>query len=838
MLYKCFPLLIFLLISFNAYSQVENYSLELEPEGEVDLRVINELNQLQEFTLQFWVNPSEWNSQSAIYKRGEGDEEFSARLSSANTIKFVSGNNVIELYSSKIGVDKWSHITILYNGYEVELYVNNELKQTEIIDFYIPDSFSSFYVGGEGFAGRIDELRIWSVAIEDTFFHLWRNTVNKHHPNWDNLIAYYKFDQELCDNIVDYKFNYHGIFSSDGVTRSIVDDNEYFVYRKSVAYTNFARWSDRQIDSDKYLLANDLIILDLQGDPSGEVTMPYPYNEGTIVNGERLDSFNGREGVLSLNGDGSYMNVGPDVLNPTERYAFSTWIYIEEWDEGAYIFRKERNDDEGFSIRLGNEDQKRVLVRVNGVDYSRINQMETGTWIHLGVTAFSTTKNQVYQVTFNGEPTFAVNNDQEDNDYKLSGIEDVDAFVGYNINAKFDETVIWNSQRSSQHMSAAMEETPMPGPDRIVEAHILRTVDSYWNYNDKENPGYDSYSYKHFVNLMRAHYDGYRGYTIRMGILGFEGWQQAISDPSFRETFALQMAEIAEEFDGIDLDFEWCYSAQCWDDYGKTIAAVKDQLPEGKILTVTPHYVSWQLPQGYMDDVDYFPFQIYGPNNHVFHWSTYLDAYDRFISHGYSKDKIVMSYATTTSRGYDPQTNNQLGAAPIGVRNGLLDGDYHPGDNSAIDANGYLRYFTGYNQVIDRAEFVQDNNLGGIMYWDMGNDVKTSHPYSLAKAASYSINSNVDTLVTEVDLTPVSISKVDKQPQGVKIFPNPASDYITILNKQEKHIEKIEFIDLSGRKVKSVSQAGKIDVADLNKGVYVLNIYLASDMAAIKVIIE
>lgn len=182
-----------------------------------------------------------------------------------------------------------------------------------------------------------------------------------------------------------------------------------------------------------------------------------------------------------------------------------------------------------------------------------------------------------------------------------------------------------------------------------------------------------------------------------------------------------------------------------------------------------------------------------------------------------------MSYATTTSRGYDPITDVvNSGIPPIGVRNGLLDDGYTPDMDSRLDVNGWRRYFTGYNQVIDRCEFVHDQDLGGIMYWDMGNDVKTSHPYSLVKAASFSLNSNVDSLVTEVAMLPTSVLQISSEKNGMRVFPNPAISDVRVSLPSGEVPVKLQLMDLGGRLVRCIGHASRLNVQGLASGLYIV----------------
>lgn len=824
--------------SVSVSAQVANQALKIENGASVNLRQVPKFNNLSDFTIQFWLNTSTWNSGAPVFSRGTGASEFSARLGEGNDLLFRFGNETFDFSAPELQSGSWNQLTLVVEQGKLSAYLNGTLRKTAVGDFIIPFSGSEMVLGGNGFEGRIDEMRFWDTAVHDEFFLSWRNTLTKHHPQWENLIAYYKFDQDQCENVVDYKFNYHGIFSSGDARREEVKDNPFFKYRISTAYSEFSRWADRQIDKDKYLLSNDLILLVVDADAKGNAAPLYPYNELSLHNAAHAGEFEGRSGVIALNGAGARLNGGKNTFNPTDKYSFSAWIYLDEWTEDAYIFRKESTPDNGFSIRLGDyDDKRRVKIRVNGIEYTFINKLDVGRWIHLGVAASGTEKNRVFQVTVDGTSGYAVNNTQEVNNYTVSGLEDCEAYIGENLKGKMDEISIWHTFKGEGDMRSFMTNgCPIPSDVTKVEASTLFPINSYWKFDIAETPGYDYYSYKHFTNVIRSNYEGYRGFKIRAGVRSFTNWESAMGNASFRENFANQLAEIAREFDGIDLDFEWCYNTSCFENYGKTIQAIREKMPEGKVFTVTPHYVSYAHFPKSIEAVDYFPFQIYGPSKDVFLWSTYLAAFDRFrAGDRYPNDKIVMSYATTTSRGYDPVTDAQMSnMAPIGVRNGLLDGDYQPGVPSVIDGSGYRRYITDYQQTIDRCEFIHDNDLKGIMYWDMGNDVNTSHPYSLVKAASYSLASNVDTLVTKVDMNLPDgiVSAKGEADRKMNIYPNPAKHNINLSLNDELTFKCVKIYNVQGQLLSTRSEindtALRLDVSDLAQGFYRL-VAIASD---------
>ena len=46
--------------------------------------------------------------------------------------------------------------------------------------------------------------------------------------------------------------------------------------------------------------------------------------------------------------------------------------------------------------------------------------------------------------------------------------------------------------------------------------------------------------------------------------------------------------------------------------------------------------------------------------------------------------------------------------------------------------------------MYNRAKFVRDNQVKGLFYWDICNDLSPSHKHSLTRNANYALNANVD----------------------------------------------------------------------------------------------
>lgn len=840
---KTIILCLMLFCCMSTWAQVDNYAIRLSAGGSVDCGLMPELNGRETYALQFWMNADEWTEGATLLQRGEGLRIW---LSGPNKLTATVGTQELTLNSTLLVPNRWNHLMLLSNGTKVFIYINGNRAKTLTAQYIIPeDNESPFIIGGDLYQGRIDEIRVWNTEITDEFGYFVHTTLNKWVPQLDNLVAYFKGDQELCPNLVDYKplfdpnaeCNHHGTFSATGATLEKVTDNTGLPYLLNGAYCDNARFYDRGVDRDKYLLANDLIILGINSYADGHLEYTSPCDHATIENASYLAEFEGRKGVLSLEGEGSCMVLPTTAFNPTltdgvasQGYTFETWIYLDEWTEGAYLFCRETDDGKhGFSISLGDEEQKALIVRVNGNKFVTTGKLETGKWMHVSVsTQQGSTTATTFQFTFNGT-TAKTNESLSDNStsYTPTGMDGCIPYIGKGLKGKLDETVIWDQKFTPAEISTHMTNMPMPALSKVVTAKLLARGVAFYNYSDPANLGYDSYSQDEWRHIMLSAYEGYRGYQVRISVRGHTNWQTTISNASKRKIFAADLARLSEGYDGVELDLEWMDGTQT--NLGLLADDILAALPEGKTLMISCHaYGAYQFPKAKIKNVDGFTFQQYGPQNTFTKWSNFTSSYNNFVNYGFPKDKIYLSYSTTTSKGYD--SSGTAKGDVVGVRkDGFLNEDsYTPNyeaDYETCQYGGYTYYFMGPGQVYRRAKFCVDNLLQGIFYWDLGNDVKTSNPYSLPKASNYALNCNVDTLVTEVVInhpTGIRHNKTDEAKVSVRLSPDGKR---LIVDSPVSEVSTLRIFSSSGQQVVA-SQGNTAVTSTIPKGIYLLSIRL------------
>jgi len=162
-------------------------------------------------------------------------------------------------------------------------------------------------------------------------------------------------------------------------------------------------------------------------------------------------------------------------------------------------------------------------------------------------------------------------------------------------------------------------------------------------------------------------------------------------------------------------------------------------------------------------------------------------------------------------------------------------------------------YVTGVNVDASGTETAK-----ALLYINNGNSTFTLNASVLLEpqffgdvdAADYDADGKVDLVVTGSDRQGFGISMVyhngplagirDNIADNFKVYPNPASDFITISNSEANDFT-IQIMDITGKivKVENVNIASTtLDVSNLNKGVYLLKIIQDSQSLVQKLIIK
>ena len=355
-------------------------------------------------------------------------------------------------------------------------------------------------------------------------------------------------------------------------------------------------------------------------------------------------------------------------------------------------------------------------------------------------------------------------------------------------------------------------------------------LNAYWKGDDPDNIGKDSQSYVGMIEFIRNYYAGHRGMKIRIGIIYPDGenWKYGVlNKEEYVNNLINDSKKLLEKCDGLDVDLEWMYSSSDWTIYNKVVKRLIDEVMAGKNKTFTCslHKVSYNgFSKDLMKDVDYFTFQLYGPNKETYYWDYYPEAYNWFTGYGFPNDKILLSY------GILLVNNGEEGYKDLFEKYGMDDSNFDP-DRNSWDCSGTTKYFNGVNQTKRKQEFIIEKDCRGTMYFDMGNDQPVSDYKSLIRAQNDILASNVDTLITKVNLNPSGIEKIENADRNelFSFYVNPANELVlTLFSEENAGKATSEICAMDGKVLMHNhldTQLNVIPLSKLSKGIYLIQVY-------------
>ncbi|MDB4126930.1 hypothetical protein N9580_02870 [Flavobacteriales bacterium] len=127
---------------------------------------------------------------------------------SAGTIFDVLANNLLDF-------NQWQHLAFTYDGSNIYLYKNGVLVSSTPANGVITQISQSFKVGAldwgvTGFYmnGALDEIRLWNATLSASTISNWMcNEITTLHPNYTNLVGYWRLNEGVGTTTADLSFN-------------------------------------------------------------------------------------------------------------------------------------------------------------------------------------------------------------------------------------------------------------------------------------------------------------------------------------------------------------------------------------------------------------------------------------------------------------------------------------------------------------------------------------------------------------------------------------------------------------------------------------------------------
>ena len=213
-----------------------NLQQSIDLDGADDLVTLtNDLNfgTTQDFTIEMLLRSEGWSSDPSIFANkdwGSGSNPgfIIAGKSDGSTWKFNIGDGAdrIDLDGGVINDGLWHHIAITYDQDGAKkLYHDGEVIEESSDILGDVSSALDLAIGQDGtlnygayFGGQVAELRVWGVALDSAT--LVDNTceATMDHPNYDDLLNYWKLDEGAGTMIADSKGMNEGTYNGEWTT--------------------------------------------------------------------------------------------------------------------------------------------------------------------------------------------------------------------------------------------------------------------------------------------------------------------------------------------------------------------------------------------------------------------------------------------------------------------------------------------------------------------------------------------------------------------------------------------------------------------------------------------
>ena len=217
--------------------------------------------------------------------------------------------------------------------------------------------------------------------------------------------------------------------------------------------------------------------------------------------------------------------------------------------------------------------------------------------------------------------------------------------------------------------------------------------------------------------------------------------------------------------------------------------------------------------------------------------SVLLDAGTTFVTYNWSTGDTTTSITVSQSGSYTITVTNANGCTGVDVINIAV----------LPEPNALFTYVINASGVVN---FTSTSSNATTYNWDMNGDGVTdsSNPnpfYTYLSNGTFNVrlivtnNCGTDTLITPIAITTGIANQ--QLANSIKLYPNPAHDFVVLETNTANHSD-IDFvlIDLIGNKAKigrieSNEKAKRIDLSDLNKGLYLLQLTQDNQFKTIKI---
>jgi hypothetical protein len=191
---------------FTVRDQAEAASRAMKFDGSNDYLDIRDLdwNPNNQFTVEFWMNPSAFHNWNQRVGNGWGEFLFENNPGNSGVDAGVNNNHYIGV-GNVFQTNEWQHFAFTLNGTNAKLFKNGEQIGTISNSDPLNSILSHFKIGNDGvntIDGSLDEFRLWGAVRTQAEIRAAMH--QRVASDATGLIAYLPFDNDDPANLTDY----------------------------------------------------------------------------------------------------------------------------------------------------------------------------------------------------------------------------------------------------------------------------------------------------------------------------------------------------------------------------------------------------------------------------------------------------------------------------------------------------------------------------------------------------------------------------------------------------------------------------------------------------------
>lgn len=224
-----------------------------------------------QFTVELWAKPTALGGTDNLFVQEDSGGTGRAYLYFSGTrLRTLLGGSFIE-GSTDLSNDTWYHVAVTYDGANVTTYINGvQEAQATVTPEATQGAFriGSSKTGASTLTGEIDEVRVWGSVVTPGDLATYSTTTDlSAHPNYSDMLAYYRFDDGTGSTVLEDVFaNHDGSLvgmdentdwlASGALTNPLTPPNapsNFIAYSSSATDVTF-EWTDNATDETGFLL--------------------------------------------------------------------------------------------------------------------------------------------------------------------------------------------------------------------------------------------------------------------------------------------------------------------------------------------------------------------------------------------------------------------------------------------------------------------------------------------------------------------------------------------------------------------------------------------------------